>query len=278
MRLSPAAGRRRISTHAPRTGSDRIVASGSSSPMPFQPTLPARGATRRNHYAEHADFNPRSPHGERPPAPARTQAIVQISTHAPRTGSDKERAFLRTASTVFQPTLPARGATAATIELCALHRNFNPRSPHGERHTQSTRIPMPIVISTHAPRTGSDFCRFRADFFKGNFNPRSPHGERLVSAMSALQSRTDFNPRSPHGERRSWQAIRKRLQAFQPTLPARGATDGKELFVCCDGFQPTLPARGATGKERARYTVLRNFNPRSPHGERRAETRVACKT
>ena len=58
---------------------------------------------------------------------------AQISTHAPRTGSDlfgfsdALRAFL------FQPTLPARGATDLRL----------------------SSIPD-TGISTHAPRTGSD--------------------------------------------------------------------------------------------------------------------------
>ena len=34
-------------------------------------------------------------------------------------------------------------------------------------------------------------------------------------------------------------------------------------------FQPTLPARGATTFERAYSRALSDFNPRSPHGERR---------
>ena len=57
---------------------------------PFQPTLPARGATRRFGalLGATADFNPRSPHGERP-----------------RAGDE------RGGGKAFQPTLPARGAT-----------------------------------------------------------------------------------------------------------------------------------------------------------------------
>ena len=34
----------------------------------------------------------------------------------------------------------------------------------------------------------------------------------------------DFNPRSPHGERRQDAQQRMTAGAFQPTLPARGAT------------------------------------------------------
>ena len=57
-----------ISIHAPRTGSDAITFEAILCDFPFQSTLPARGATymQSGFYIEEADFNPRSPHGERP--------------------------------------------------------------------------------------------------------------------------------------------------------------------------------------------------------------------
>ena len=79
----------------------------------FQPTLPARGATRK------AARLAARPHG--------------ISTHAPRTGSDAPGRMEDPMIYKFQPTLPARGATGGRIP---------------------TLYAQPI--STHAPRTGSD--------------------------------------------------------------------------------------------------------------------------
>ena len=58
---------------------------------------------------------------------------------------------------VFQPTLPARGAT-----LCY------------------ERPAITDWISTHAPRTGSDGLSLIFFFRLRNFNPRSPHGERPI--------------------------------------------------------------------------------------------------
>ena len=87
-----------ISIHAPRTGSDTQNAGG----MPR---------------AE--DFNPRSPYGERPPAPSFPSITSKISIHAPRTGSDSQ------------------GTTHAPLEP-----NFNPRSPYGERPPRHCH-PMP---------------------------------------------------------------------------------------------------------------------------------------
>ena len=56
---------------------------------------------------------------------------------------------------------------------------------------------------------------------------------------------------------------------FQSTLPARGATEWLDVgFNVSRPFQSTLPARGAT-RNQMRANRAINFNPRSPHGERR---------
>ena len=216
-------------------------------------------------------FNPRSPHGERQDFFGSHVFFLLISIHAPRTGSDGRPA-------------PERSRAG----------HFNPRSPHGERRIRFTtcrpsssfQSTLPargatkpyfvyqnhVIISIHAPRTGSD-NRF---FLHGNrgqyFNPRSPHGERRrflpriqkFAPISIHAPRTGsdtclqhplnrlpyFNPRSPHGERL------RHLQIYQS--PSR--------------FQSTLPARGATRGRAVRTVRGRNFNPRSPHGERHMES------
>ena len=146
---------------------------------------------------------------------------------------------------VFQPTLPARGATSASTAGDGHTSHFNPRSPHGERRLLRWRW-------ASAPY----------------FNPRSPHGERHGRAEHG-DDLSDFNPRSPHGERRGQNRAGVCFAQFQPTLPARGATAADDQRVAAVGisthaprtgsdpkgrkckmsenlFQPTLPARGAT--------------------------------
>ena len=125
-----------ISIHAPRIGSDKDELTQAS----------------KSH------FNPRSPHGERRnrsrifaervsfqstlPAWGATsdqkqiaKSALSISIHAPRMGSDF-------------------GTNGSVMRIC----NFNPRSPHGERHSK---------------RSIKDCAVY--------FNPRSPHGERQYS-------------------------------------------------------------------------------------------------
>ena len=58
---------------------------------------------------------------------------MAISIHAPREGSDREQAARRKAESLFQSTLPARGATDEAIA-----------------ETKKA------IISIHAPREGSD--------------------------------------------------------------------------------------------------------------------------
>ena len=119
----------------------------------------------------------------------------------------------------FQPTLPARGATAGTIPCSSSKDYFNPRSPHGERHSFHEVFFMLIIISTHAPRTGSDiFLSFPIVKGGENFNPRSPHGERPKECMKT-RFWLNFNPRSPHGERPGSSVFADALFDFNPRSP-----------------------------------------------------------
>ena len=142
---------------------------------------------------------------------------LDISIHAPRTGSDDT---------------PPPSAPPASY--------FNPRSPHGERRfrpepvapTQDISIHAPRTgsdlpenaeritrrISIHAPRTGSDNPRRNHARQQIYFNPRSPHGERLIS--HPLQDvKRYFNPRSPHGERLPPTCARNLWRNFNPRSP-----------------------------------------------------------
>ena len=79
--------------------------------------------------------------------------------------------------------------------------DFNPRSPCGERRYVTARQLEAELISTHAPRAGSDPVGYGSQVKHRYFNPRSPCGERLDAILPGMS------------------AVR-----FQPTLPVRGAT------------------------------------------------------
>ena len=170
-----------------------------------------------------ADFNPRSPHGERHSGkrnkvchksfqstlPARgatgeqyaTTSYVDISIHAPRTGSD-----IIGAGTIVRPLTISIHAprTGSDVEISDLSRGGD--------------------ISIHAPRTGSDHAMFLPHTGRHYFNPRSPHGERPYLLHPMERFGNYFNPRSPHGERHYWYDKLQKINLFQSTLPARGAT------------------------------------------------------
>ena len=77
--------------------------------------------------------------------------VILISIHAPREGSDEYSTGATCASTKFQSTLPARGATVyAPIE------------------------PWAMLISIHAPREGSDPSPPRAGKRPGKFQSTLP--------------------------------------------------------------------------------------------------------
>ena len=147
-----------------------------------------------------ADFNPRSPHGERP------YMMVSIAV-----------------SIVFQSTLPAWGATYNYRPEVLRQRDFNPRSPHGERllggvlsnrqqhfnprspHGER-QVPAgapegTAEISIHAPRMGSDclFAKMRKD---------RPIFQSTLPAWGATV----------------YYIVPNLSNVFQSTLPAWGAT------------------------------------------------------
>ena len=251
----------------------------------FQPTLPARGATDE---------------------PLRNGGTLRISTHAPRTGSDArkmqhgnlayrhfnprsphgerpEERLKHLRRLLFQPTLPARGATPSATILDDVD-NFNPRSPHGERrycdfgHDDTSsfqptlpargatghhrRAPCVRGISTHAPRTGSD-AGVSAQALSQTISTHAPRTGSDCQRNGKAGRLIDFNPRSPHGERPLFDSARVSFDKFQPTLPARGATQSATPLRTSAAFQPTLPARGATFATQ-RKAGLSLFQPTLP--------------
>ena len=106
---------RLISIHAPRTGSDPKPPHPLLPHPQFQSTLPARGATARckMYCMLPADFNPRSPHGERLPAFCLHFPTAHFNPRSPH-GERQPDGGLYVGIVRFQSTLPARGATKSS--------------------------------------------------------------------------------------------------------------------------------------------------------------------
>ena len=191
----------------------------------FQSTLPARGATGGRTARE----SPPSKFQSTLPARGATAQGYQINP-----------------ATIFQSTLPARGATRPRFSATKSRRNFNPRSPHGERQLTDEELTAALSISIHAPRTGSDAVSHRATSICQSISIHAPRTGSDSGSAICFFTLFHFNPRSPHGERPSTSRI----------------------YLLYWSFQSTLPARGATQVAEASDRQLSHFNPRSPHGER----------
>ena len=146
----------------------------------------------------------------------------RISIHAPRVGSD-----------------PGAGT------FLAGRRDFNPRSPCGERRACPEQQNVVHVISIHAPRVGSDRNGLACGLSDRNFNPRSPCGERPSFFSSSILFRI-----------------------FQSTLPVWGATAKRGRLAGFLRISIHAPRVGSDGCWQCRQAGFGYFNPRSPCGER----------
>ena len=149
---------------------------------------------------------------------------MNISIHAPLTGSDFAAANWDEYLCIFQSTLPSQGATPLELYY------------YPDFVFQST---LPSQGATHTLRTIIKDTE--------NFNPRSPHRERLQGGMGMR----DFFE-------------------FQSTLPSQGATKLLPFTYVCIAISIHAPLTGSDGQKVELYHIVANFNPRSPHRERRA--------
>ena len=175
----------------------------------------------------------------------RLRRTYTISIHAPRTGSDRSFGTADVTDTEFQSTLPARGATQ-------------------QAQQQSTQA----TISIHAPRTGSDF--FRCRHWQGQHI--SIHAPRTGSDQGDAGETCrpcDISIHAPRtGSDKACFVRESTTEAFQSTLPARGATTRS---IEADGKREISIHAPRTGSDMLPILYAKHpkdFNPRSPHGER----------
>ena len=145
-----------------------------------------------------------------------------ISIHAPRAGSDQRlEGHFRPSSISIHA--PRAGSDLGVVPCKKGNRDFNPRSPCGERQEFSRFVGMVIQFQSTLPVRGATRTAFMLQTVYAYFNPRSPCGERhtiLINGgniptfqstlpvrgatsepISAAPKAIHFNPRSPCGER-----------------------------------------------------------------------------
>ncbi len=223
----------------------------------FQSTLPLRGATRLRHVygrgeiisihaplagsdvgapwrrTHAADFNPRSPCGERPnPAPTRAcygsdfnprspcgerqvhyrfrPGLYRFQSTLPLRGATGYSRRLDSSARIFQSTLPLRGATLVS-DLCCYYLKISIHAPlAGSDGILASRC-VSFQISIHAPLAGSDLF----------LCPGKPH-RAAISIHAPLAGSDTYSKIA---------GISKPI--FQSTLPLRGAT------FCTDALTST---------------------------------------
>ena len=216
-----------------------------------------------------SNFNPRSPCGERLQLIQTEGQMIEISIHALLAESDPRARLRIPPQPIFQSTLSLRRATWVRGFRCwfrilisihallaesdarlnhriGIHRDFNPRSPCGERPGFAISCIFGSVFQ-------STLSLRRATLHK-------QHRRGWLEFQSTLSLR------------RATPIMLSPLQvrAFQSTLSLRRATRrGPSMQRSSSLFQSTLSLRRATDSQCRQQYTRRYFNPRSPCGERR---------
>jgi len=236
-------------------------------------------------------FNPRSPREERPARPPGVHPSQSFNPRSPR----EERLYHIVDSlgfTVFQSTLPSRGATLAPSLHRQSARRFNPRSPREERRAGRGASSCHDQFQSTLPSRGATLPDPKAQG-GGKVSIHAPLARSDDDKPAYTGKHSGFNPRSPREERLDPGTMQPWWTPFQSTLPSRGATPASRSPTTRCLFQSTLPSRGATGDNpdpvrkthvsihaplaRSDWMVVLivgnslRFNPRSPREERRGD-------
>ena len=172
--------RTRISTHAPRAGSD-----------PNYTQKPGANPSISTHAPRAGSDAPRTWR----PSPE------SISTHAPRAGSDAGQKPPYRSIRHFNPRSPC-GERLQLVSLnYNINENFNPRSPCGERQVWNTSFISGSRFQPTLPVRGA--TRHRPGATRGfPFQPTLPVRGATRQRRRTMSLNENFNPRSPCGERR----------------------------------------------------------------------------
>ena len=144
----------------------------------------------------------------------------------------------------FNPRTP-HGVRHTGGSYMASVSGFNPRTPHGVRPPSGwSSGRRPTFQSTH-PTRGATSSTAMKRRMPPSFNPRTPHGVRL-SGNSSSEEVVGFNPRTPHGVRREILRTARAESKVSIHAPHTG----------CDRWRSHWRAQE------------KGFNPRTPHGVR----------
>ena len=189
-------------------------------------------------------FNPRSPCGERPEAPGKQGQLRNFNPRSP-CGERPNTTSTGFISFIFQSTLPVWGATN-TWSLGRSTLVFQSTLPVWGATEMIFSSSFCILISIHAPRVGSDRAYQHCPVPGRHFNPRSPCGERryecpvpVCSAAISIHA-----PRVGSDYFRISGDLGRPISIHAPRVGSDFVTVSKLLPIL--RFQSTLPVWGAT--------------------------------
>ncbi len=150
----------------------------------------------------------------------------------------------------FQPTRPARDATRRGDDR-GHAVGFNPRAPRGTRRGNYN----PALVNNwfQPTRPARDATRdVRRGVRRARVSTHAPRAGRDVLPLCRPCARFCFNPRAPRGTRQPERRPAVDDCAFQPTRPARDATEQREHTARSLSFNPRAPRGTRPGPWAAR--------------------------
>ena len=258
-----------ISIHVPLAGNDvECCRAYGTSYISIHVPLAGNDLSAKLRIVDFENFNPRSPRGERRGRRVQHVGTSTFQSTFPSRGTTGDLYVYAYSVEIFQSTFPSRGTTFAQFSFISNIRNFNPRSPRGERQAAPMILSSPAIFQSTFPSRGTTgiFSRFRsADCISihvplaGNDPPRG----------RGRQATVHFNPRSPRGERHNFWKFCRYPIPFQSTFPSRGTTNNRVIGFWIESISIHVPLAGNDLMSDNGWRALWNFNPRSPRGERR---------
>ena len=170
-----------------------------------------------------ANFNPRSPDGERLGLLIVIIYFQIFQSTLPGWGATIQSSMWPV-SWKFQSTLPGWGATCPRRCRSCRRWHFNPRSPDGERLRGHVPPVRRVRISIHAPRMGSDSWRPRATVIIMIFQSTLPGWGATLMLLEAVHGIVISIHAPRMGSDRLISDEVAQANEFQSTLPGWGAT------------------------------------------------------
>ena len=150
-----------------------------------------------------------------------------ISIHSPRMGRDRPSRRKATGWCDFNPLSP-HGERHAAAAAATAAKNISIHSPRMGRDDLIRLHTIAINISIHSPRMGRDPLAHRCPQTPA-ISIHSPRMGRDQPATDTGERQRNFNPLSPHGERPQLTYTALHVAIFQSTLPAWGETSRQTL-------------------------------------------------